>query len=809
LVLACVPAGLRAQAAAPTPAGPGSILGLVVDDGGRPVAAATVVVRREADSVAVADAVTSASGRFRVTGLALGRYAVRIAHLGYAPQTRTGITLTQAAPSADLGVVRLAVAAVAVEGIEVSAEQAAVVLAPDRNIYQTKDMPAASAGTAVDVLRNVPEVDVDVNGKVSLRGNGSVAIHINGRPSPLKGDALTNFLQQFPASRIERVEVIPNPSAKFDPEGMVGIVNIVLKNNADLGLSGSLTARGGNAGGGGNGRLAYQRGALTLFAGGGSSASRSRQSGHDFRQNLLASPVTSLDQSSRRNGDSRFYSGDLSAELRLSKEATLYSAFNGFRSEGDMDVLTSYALLDPQQVALEQYVRRGPSGYTYDVLDASLGFRRVVKPQQDELTIEVRANRNGEGTDDRMTKAPSAADTDAPEGEVTLGDVDTRTREVSLQADYTHPLGASLRLDAGYKGALRRSTGDSRLEVFAPAGAVAPAQDARSAFTHDERFHSAYLLLQRGFGKLGVQAGVRAERAATTFELRRTGEAFDNDYTSVFPSVNLSYDLAPGRQARLAYSKRIERPTSFYLNPDVPSTDPLNRMAGNPYLKPKYTHSVTLDLSWTLAAGTLRLSPYWRRTVDNWDWVKLVDSAGVSTMTFRNLASLEAYGATITGSLRPGGRLSGFGSLAVYRQVRDASNISTQFSGSALHWSATLTPMFKATSSLDLQGMLRYSPAQDLPQGKISAWVMSSIGAKQRISGNRAWVNLYLNDPFGLMRFEFTTRDATHVQTSRSTFMSRTVSLSFTYSFGRAPQPTARRQPTEQPEQPQPAVPIH
>jgi hypothetical protein len=270
------PAALAAQDAAsgsPAPgveaSGRGRVSGKVVAaETGQPIPGAAVVVHRAGDSTVVSRSVTGADGAFRVTGLAPGRYDVRIRHLGYSPHTVTGLSIAAGAPAVELGVIRLATAPIALEGLEVEADRGPAVLAADRTIYSTKDMPASAGGKAIDVLRNVPELEVDIEGKVSLHGLQSVAIHINGRPAPMRGEALQNSLQQFPADRIERIEVIPNPSAKFDAEGMAGIVNIVLKDDVDLGLSGSLSANTGTRGSGGSARLAYQRGPLTFFGGG-------------------------------------------------------------------------------------------------------------------------------------------------------------------------------------------------------------------------------------------------------------------------------------------------------------------------------------------------------------------------------------------------------------------------------------------------------------------------------------------------------------------------------------------------------------
>ena len=227
----------------------GTVRGSVADaQSGRPLGSAQVAVWSAADSSLVTGAVARPDGSFRIEGLRPGRYYLKVSSLGYGTATTATVAITPQEREADVGAVRLAQGAVQLEALTVTAEASPAAFAPDRNTYSTRDMPSTTGGNATDVLRNVPAVDVDQDGRVSLRGNENVAVQINGRPTPMRGDQLGNFLQQLPASTIDRVEVIPNPSARYEPEGMAGIVNIVLKQNADLGLSGGFIAGAGTGG---------------------------------------------------------------------------------------------------------------------------------------------------------------------------------------------------------------------------------------------------------------------------------------------------------------------------------------------------------------------------------------------------------------------------------------------------------------------------------------------------------------------------------------------------------------------------------
>lgn len=772
----------------------GRILGAVASaDSGSPLASVAVTIRSAADSAVVTGVLTGRDGKFRIDGLEAGEYIVHVSVIGYASHVVEDVALTAAAPTADLGVLELDPSAVELDAIEARAERAPVVMEIDRTVYATKDMPAASGGTADDLLRQVPELEVDIDGNVSLRGQRA-AIHINGRPAPLRDDALTNFLRQMPADRVGKVEVIPNPSARHDPEGMGGIVNLVLDEGADLGLSGSLsvsgsTPRGSNAV---NGRLAYQRGRLTLFGGGGLSRNDYLRDMVDVRRNLLSSPVTSLEQEGRQGSDQKVGMLDLTAEVKVGARTTAW--LNGvaylWNARNDASIL--YGLFDNTRSVLDRYDRITALDEDYTVSDFAVGFKHSIVPQRHELTVDLRRNRFGsEGSTsvDRLSKLPGIASLD----ELLLTGVDIGRSDLTLRVDYSRPWGPSGRLDIGLNVLNRTHDDESLQELFANGGTDAEWQ-AHSVFVYDESFQTLYVSALQTFGKLGVQVGVRAERAATDFTLRVTDERFDDAYRTVFPNVNVSWDAGDGRQARLSYSKRIARPAAELLNPYSPSNDPLNRHVGNPYLGPSYAHSFGLDLSQIGAKGTLRLSPYYRRTVDGWESIKTVDEAGVSTVSFQNTACYETLGTSLTASLQPIGRLSGSANINVFHASINARNVSPEFSRTSLQASASLNGAAKLTSALSAQVTADYRPARTLPQGRASALLFNSIGLRQQLLAGKATLSLFAQDPFDLARYTFETSDQSHIQRTETRIRGRGVALRFAYNFGRPPEQVSRRE---------------
>lgn len=779
----------------------GAVAGTVVERGTRtPLAGAEVVLRAAADSIVVAHATTAADGRFVLERVRAGRYLFRASLLGHVPLVRSDVTLADDTTRFELGALELVVSPIAMKGVETSTGRATAIVASDRNIYLAKDLPSASAGTATDLLRSIPELDVDINDRVSLRGSTSVTIQLNGRPSPLKGDALTAFLRQLGSSRIERVEVIANPSAKFDPEGMAGIVNIVTKEPLDLGFSGNAFVSLGDRNRGGGPRVAWQKGRFTLSGGTSVYWGRYQYSSDDSRTNLLASPPTSYRLSSHSTSTNLYAGLDGAFDLAFDKRSTLYGTASGYGNGSQSDAVNRNELSDGNGAVTSRFDRTTDGRYDWRSANGTLGFQHVKEKSRNEWTAELRAT--GSTTDNASDVVQHfIAPTDSI-GDISALAGDDDSREWSAQLDATYPLGKKGKLEVGVRGLERRGANLSTLAIRSGGGS-----SGLSDYAHLEDFQTAYVTAGSTFGPFSLQLGVRGEAANTSFESVPRATTWENDYRSVFPSANAAWDFGKGRTLRTTYSKRIERPSTWYLNPDALSPDPLNRTVGNPDLKPKYTHSYAVEASWMGSRGLLRLSPYYRETLRNWDQFKSVDPNGVAVTTWLNAAAVRSFGASLMGSWRQTGRIGGTFNASLYRERHDASNLTQREQQDATLWSLSGNWTYKLTPVVDLQGWLRYNPAQTLAQGRQSGNLFTNLGARYKL-GEKAWVALFMSDPFKLWKYEFTSRDASYIQSSVTRGTLRRTSLTAGWSWGRPPESKVRR-PAEEapPQEPQPGVP--
>ena len=772
----------------------GVVSGTVRSAAGVPVSSATIALRRSTDTLTVARTATNSTGAFRIEGVAAGSYLAEVRRLGFRMATRRGVTLTAAAGRVDLGVVRLEPTAVALEGVVVSAVRAPVVVLPDRNVYSTSGMPVPAGGMATDALRRIPELQVSVEGSVTTRGV-TPQIHLNGRPAPMQGEALDRYLQQLPAERIDRIEVIANPSARYEAAGQGGIVNIVLKRGTGLGLSGSVAANVGTRNQqGGSGNVSFQQGRLSLFGSASASFFDNRSDNSDLRQNLNAQPATYIQQDSRNRSSGGMGNATLGAELQAGPRGTVWADLNAGRSPSRADALVAYTNLDDLRAPTERYDRANDTERRGRFGTVAAGYRNAARAGAGEWSVELRRNVNvNDNTDESVRRwlTPDGAALDRA-SELTFAGQGHDQRGLSLEANVARPWGESGQVEAGYRGSLRTTGDDFRRSVDA-AGDPGAADETLGDFRQRERIHAAFVSVSRTIGRVQVQAGLRGEEAAVRRAVPLADETFASRTFNLFPNALVSTEFGTGGQVSLSYSRRVDRPWGAVVNPAVPILDPLNLRIGNPSLNPRYTHSLSLAVTRTGRLGMLQLSPYATRTVDSWDQLRTVDEAGVSTVTWQNLATVSSYGGSLSASLTPLGRLSGLLNVSAYREVRDASNLGTHFSGSSTQLSAIGNLSVRATSAVSVDGFLTYLPARNVPQGRISAMVFSTLSARQQLRGRRGAITLSVVDPFELQEFTFTTRDRTHVQIGNSTLSARRATLGMSYSFGRQVQRKARR----------------
>jgi hypothetical protein len=799
----CAP--LSAQTATKAPgansARRGEIRGIIIGAASKqPIAIATVEVMKAGTPSVVVRAAAGTDGAFRAQGVAVGRYSLRLRALGYLPLEIPLVVVTSSALNVDLGKLYLKITPLELTQLVVSGARKAIDLAPDRNTYAVGDMAATAGGSALDVLRNVPSIGVDIDNTVSLRGNSGVVVQINGRPSPMKAAQLGDFLSQLPADMVEKVEVIPNPSARDDPTGVAGIINLVLKQKTDAGSSGAANATGattGQAGAGGN--YGYQHGAFNFYGSYGFQRNTRPETQSIFRQNTYLTPMTYLTESVKRTETQlgHTFTGSAGYQFDKRNELSLETVFNTRTESQSSGIL--YNDLSATLIPTDLSDRNTLNSNDRTNVDVTVGYKHAYAAKGHKFSSEFNFNQQREGGPTNVN-AHSLLPNGFPLATTALEHQSglEKPSETSLKVDYVQPFLGLARLETGYKGSLQLFNTTMDTHVFDASQDAYVADSSRiSDFTYRQLVNAAYGMLSAQVGNVQLQGGLRAERAATRFHLNTTQSTFTNDYNSLFPSALVAYNIDDAHQVKMSYSTRIRRPDDTdVLDPSLHYADPLNVSRGNPYLKPEYIRALELGLQRTAERMTLQVTPFWRHTINAVRQLRTIDSVGVATRTYANVSTSDSYGTDATVALN-GGKLSGFAATSLYRQVSNAANIATGLSVKTFGWSAQTNASYRFSRTFDVQAIISYQAAVDVEQGHNAARTRVSMAARQKIFNDRMSATLRIIDPFSTSRETSTTTDPRfYQQTSRLRHI-RGFSLTLSRNFGSAPK-KAKDDPIDQ-----------
>ena len=807
-------AGISAAQAPAGPAGPpqappgGEVRGVITDaQANNPVARASIAVRTKGSAALAAGAVSRDDGAFRVQGLRPGTYYLRITALGYGPVSTPEFTVSPAALNSDIGTVKLEKVAIALSDVEVKAERDAMTISPDRNTYKAKEI-AATANNASQILESVPSVAVDGDGKVSLRGNENVVVQINGRPAPMTGTQLGQYLKQLPSGVIDRVEVITTPSARQDPEGMAGIINLVMKQNVDLGLSGGVTVASATASGryNGSGNLGYQVGPWSSFTSYGYNADDRDIDGLNNRTRLsLGNALGYTEQDILGNQTNAGHNLTSTLDYKLNTRDVLTNALTLNMRKFNDNAIATYSELSSTRSLTDYYNRVRDSNVKSWLVDYTLALKRTLEARKHELSGEVRYNRNHDDDDTnqwRLTLAPPGSQPVAAFTPIDreLDKTDATNQTLNAQLDYMKVLKDRRKLETGYKGTGRFLDRDFDVTKDLLGTGAWVNSNLSNALNFSEQVHAVYAQLSQGVGKFDLLGGLRAEYANRDFTLEKSNEDFPYDYFSLYPSAIANYKWNEGLQGKVGYSRRVRRPGTGELNPFPQFFDPQNVFYGNPKLNPEYTDAIELGLTRTGKLGTLQFSPFYRHTKDI---IRVVintadtfEGRDVTSVSFQNLATASSWGTDMNGQLRLGALGNVITGFNIFKMVTDGGSESA-LSSNAVTWMGRINATINASKNTTLQGMYFYRAPTKIERGEFAAQQGSNFSVRQKIMEGKATLSFRVQDPFNTAGMKIRTGDDNIMQVTQRKFGVRAAFLTFQYTFGQTPRV---RQPTQQPQ---------
>ncbi|WDF55687.1 TonB-dependent receptor domain-containing protein [Mucilaginibacter sp. KACC 22063] len=795
----------------------GTVAGKLVDAStGQILDFATVALIRKTDNQPAKSMQTDLQGNFKLTGIPDGVYLFRATFVGYISFTKDTLNI-KGGNTVNLGAIKMRPSKGVLKEVTVTAQRSQIQLSTDKKVFSVEQSLVSQGGSATDLLSNVPSVQVDVDGNINLRGSSNVRILINGKPSALTGANLTDILQSIPASSIENIEVITNPSSKYDAEGQSGIINIVLKRNAQTGFNGSVSATAGTQHTyNGSVNLNYQNKLINVYA--NYSYRKGRRIGNGTSQtNTIDSLKRAFNQYQVNDQEFRINSNNIRSGIDFSLDPKTTLSFSNNINIRSYDRFQTGGTTVSSPLYNQTINRNNTSTGNGNNLDFNLDFSHKYKKPQEELTANVGYSTSKNNNTDNLNTAydystGSFTDYSLLQNNYTIG----RQHNVNLQADFVLPLNHNNRLEMGYRSTFNKNDNNYLVDTLNNATNIfVPADTLSNHFVYNEQVHAAYTNYQQSFGKFSIQGGVRLEEALinTTTTTLGQDEKHKQDYFRVYPSLFLTEKLTDNQTLQLSYSRRVSRPRDRQISPFLDRSDRQNYQQGNPFLKPEDTHSFELSYINYWKALTLTSSLYYRLTYDNIQQIQSnYDPSGIISLTkFENLKNASNAGYELIAKLSPSSKIDLTGNVNVYYRNIEGDPTLRVASTSGYAWNANLTANFKPVSKLGIQLRGDYQGPQVIAQGRMKSMYGLDGGLRYDITKT---LNFSANarDIFNTRKFRsvrtYGDAESSTVQSSDRRWATRIVLFTLAYRFGsNTPAGRQRQQRRQDQQQDQESIP--
>ena len=768
----------------------GKIKGVITDNKTKqPVEFATVALFKLKDSSLVTGVVAGPKGDFQLSELPFGRYFMKINFIGYKQLVIDTIAIKPKNVEVDLGQIKLKDNTELLGEVEVATEKSTIQLGIDRKVFNVEKSIVSEGGSATDVLQSIPSVSVDIDGNISMRGSGNVTVLIDGKPSSITGSSRAAILQQIPASSIESIELITNPSAKYDPDGMSGIINIITKKNKLNGFNGSVTLGAGtgdkyNAGA----SISYRNSKVNVYANYGFRSNNRTGSGSTLRQNILSDTTFFLRQNSTSLNKNISHNAKAGLDFYINDKNTIGASVTYNVGTENSNEAVNFFEADNYDITSASYSRDNYKGDTPISLDYNLNYRKTyTKPKQELIFDATYSDGTGDAIEryverDYIGKYASKNTTPFKQNTETK----SKNNVISAQVDYVQPLKNNMKWEVGAKTTLRTIGSDFVSEEFDYTSDVFVSDtNLTNNFIYTENIYAAYSTFSGAIKKFGYQLGLRVEEANTLSNLVTTGEKYPNNYFNLFPSVHLAQKLNKEQEFQLSYSRRINRPNTKSLNPFRDYADPYNIRFGNPYLNPEYINSYELAYLKYFPKGVLTATAYFRQTDGVMQRYKILGDSTVSYNTFINLDKSQSYGLEliIKSDITKWWNVT-FSANGFETKI-DGSNVQGDLQNENLSYIIKLLSNMRIWKNMDIQFTANYNGPTATLQGQVKSIFTMDLGLKKEIFKN-ATLSLNVTDLTDARKMQIIGDNdpAFYLEMMRKR-ESRVATLTFSYRFGK------------------------
>ncbi len=759
---------------------------------------ATVTVINEQSGKVINGSVADAKGVFLISNLPFDTYKVNINYIGYEQITLDNITVTSDKRSARLGTILLNPSTHSLQGVEITGDKPIVESKIDKIVYNVSNDITSQGGAAIDVLKKVPQVTVDVDGNVELQGNSNIRFLIDGKPSSVFGNSLADALASIPASQIKSIEAITSPGAKYDSQGTGGIINIILIDNKMEGANGNFNLTAGSRLENGSVNLNVRHknfGINAFFSGNAALKSKTPTSQDRYGTDTIAKTITRMQQNSIsdfvRNG---FRSGiGLDWDITKSDIVTGSVGYNQFGNTVQGITNQEESVMDYSSNQLSDIftVRNSDSHMKIHSLDWNLDYKKKFKKEGQELDILYNAS-NGIPNSNYVQSQYYVGQSVPFAGSASTNPGTDNETEIS--ADYTQPVSESFQIETGAKMSYQNLKSIANVSVYSPLSNEYINDTFQSYhLNYAMKVYAGYLSANlKLFNYLNIKAGTRYEYTDVKIDFPNTNIP---SYGTLVPSVTFSHDMSKNQSVKLSYSKRIERPEYRELNPFINLSDPYNISTGNPLLKPEIGNNFELGYASSFKkGGNIYLGLFERiNSHDVKDFTtfypnyQIGDSIyhNVSVTSRQNLGEEYNSGITVSGSYPVTSKLNLRGNLMISHRYQ-VTHLPTGNISTGLRTRVNLNATYDLPKDLVIEFFGFYNAASRNIQGKSPQFFIYNFAFRKLFWDKKASIGFTATNPFSKYIKQVTTI-ATNSYTSTSVrqLQLRSFGISFMYKFGK------------------------
>ncbi|MEZ4966497.1 MAG: outer membrane beta-barrel family protein [Saprospiraceae bacterium] len=752
------------------------VSGKVVDHRSRqPIEYATVIVKDNNTQEALAGVTTGADGSFQVATDAKDFY-VEVSFLGFETQTIDEIKIANG--KATLGVIDLSENSKALDEVVVRAEKSTTEFKLDKRVFNVGKDLSSTGASALEVLNNVPSVNVNIEGQVSLRGSTGVQILINGKPSVIASES-GNALGTITADMIEQIEVITNPSAKHDAEGTSGIINIIIKKEEREGINGSASINIGtphnhSAGLSLNRRTEH----FNLFSQLGAGYRELPQQSRNTNRDLIGNTTIFSEGTEYRN--ETFFNFILGTDYHINEYNVLTLSGNFAYEIEDQPSRTTFSIPDNSGAIASEWYRTETTEATNPKYQYELQYKKQFRDKE-EHTLLFSAVGNFFGKDQS-----SEFENINITGNDAANDQHTRTNfkegRHTFNVDYTKPFSEKWTLETGAQYLLNDVSNDFAVSDLIN-GELVQNENLTNIFEYTQNVLGVYGTGAYEGKKWGVKAGLRVENTDLHTFLVNTGATNDRNFTNLFPTLHTSYKLTERFSMQAGYSRRIFRPRLWDLNPFFNIRNNYSVRTGNPDLLPEFTDSYELSSIYIFGQLSLNASLYYRHTTDVVERVSSFEN-NVNTVMPLNIGTNRATGFEFNFKYETARWLSFNGDFNLNYFNRQGSLENTSFDFSGDQWSSKLTAKLKLPAGIDFEATGQYQSRVKTVQSEVSGFLFADFGLRKKILKGKGVFSFSVRDAFA-SRIRESVTDQANFYLYNWGRRGRFVTLGFSYGFGK------------------------